>query len=282
MTEALLNNILQAGSSNFSQAKRKQSPNNSDKSFSETIQEINHQRQQTQRNSKKGSAAIKEQTSKMDNQEFLKKLKEILAKNNKEVPSELLSLLQGGSLSKQQEAMLGQLMLNLENNNLDISELKSLLEKNSNDLSAENSELLQLLAGDQDNQKSEIQSLDADDLEEIAARLEAGELNLSEKDSSELKKEIDRLAKALLTLKSDDKKSKQSLEQITGTEKIDNKLTELISALKESDFQAEDLAALTEQEEVKTPLLGKLLNSDNPDFAEFSQTLNSENADSLF
>jgi len=281
MTEALINNILQVSNNDFSPAKRRNHANNSGKSFSETIQEINQQRQRTQKNNK-SSNVVKEQTSSLDDQEFLKKLKEILAKNNKEVPSELLSLLQSGSLSKEQEAMLGKLMLNLKNNNLNISELKSLLEKNRENLSAEDSKLLQLLAENQENKNSKLQSLNADNLEKIAAMLAGGELQLTEKDDLKLKNEIDQLAQAISSFESDNKKSEKSLEQILETKKLDNKLAELISALKESDFKAQDLADLTEEEKGKNSLLGKLLSSDNVDFAEFSQNLNPENANSLF
>jgi len=281
MTEALINNILQVSNNDFSPAKRRNHANNSGKSFSETIQEINQQRQRTQKNNK-SSNVVKEQTSSLDDQEFLKKLKEILAKNNKEVPSELLSLLQSGSLSKEQEAMLGKLMLNLKNNNLNISELKSLLEKNRENLSAEDSKLLQLLAENQENKNSKLQSLNADNLEKIAAMLAGGELQLTEKDDLKLKNEIDQLAQAISSFESDNKKSEKSLEQILETKKLDNKLAELISALKESDFKAQDLADLPEEEKGKNSLLGKLLSSDNVDFAEFSQNLNPENANSLF
>ncbi|MFW5961773.1 MAG: hypothetical protein ACOCRV_02080, partial [bacterium] len=288
MTEALLNNVFQTTNQDFTQKKRNKAPNKSGKSFSETMKEINNRSQQTQKNTNKSSKVIKEQASTMDDQEFLKKLKKILAKNNREVPSELLSLLQGGSLSKQQEAMLGQLMLNLKNSKLDISELKSLLERNSEDLSAEdperdkNSEVLELFVDKEDNPKLEIQSLNTEDLEKIASKLEAGELKLTEEDSVKLKNEIDQLTEAILKLENNDESSEQSLEQILDTDKLDNKLAELISLIEDNDFQVEDLAVMSEQEEIKIPLLSKLMNMDASDFTEFSQALNLENDDSLF
>jgi flagellar hook-length control protein FliK len=281
MIEAVLNNAFQVSKNDFSPAQTKKPNFNSGKSFSDRMQEINQQKKRSQKNNK-SSSVIKEQTSRLDDQEFLEKLKEILAKKNKDVPSELLSLLQGGSLSKEQEAMLAKLMLNLKNSNLDISELKSLLEKNRDNLSAEDSKLQQLLAENQENENSKLQSLNADNLEKIAAMLAGGELQLTEKDNLKLKNEIDQLAQAISNFESDNKKSENSLEQILEAEKLDNKLAELISALKESDFKAQDLAALTEAEKGKNPLLGKLLSSDNADFAEFSQNLNPENANSLF
>ncbi|MFP4020060.1 MAG: flagellar hook-length control protein FliK [Halanaerobium sp.] len=288
MTEAILNNIFQAGSRDFRQPSKTKTADVNSKSFAEKLQEINQHRQQTQTKPDKSSKAIKEQSSTMDNQEFLKKLKDILSKNNKEVPSELISLLQGGSLSKQQEAMLGKLMLNLKNNDLDISELKSLLARNSDELSAEaietekTSELLQFLAGAEAEQLPQGQSIKADDLEKIASMLEAGELKLNEEDSLKLKDEIEQLAEVVLKLDSGNSNNQQILKQLQQTENLEDKLAELISLLKESDFQPENLEMISEEQEIKTPLLSELINSANPDFTKFSQNLNSENPDSLF
>jgi flagellar hook-length control protein FliK len=285
MTEALLNNILQVNKNDFSPAKRKKPANNSGKSFSETMQEINQRSQVQQKKSVENNSTVKRETSSLEDQEFMEKLKEILSKNNKEVPSELLSLLQGGSLSNQQKAMLEQLMLNLKNKNLDISDLKNLLAKNKESQSLENSELGQVFNQGKKAKNIELKSLNADQLDKLASLLESEDQVLSESESSKLKAELDQLAKLLINSNSNlnpEEDAAQNLEQILGTENPQEKLSELASILKMSDLNSEDLIEISEQKELKLPLLKEALDSGNLNFSEVNANLNSDNNSSLF
>ena len=285
MTEALLNNILQVSKNDFSPAKKNQPPvkkQNSRKSFSETMQEINQHRQRAQKNNK-SSKSIKEQTSSMDDQEFLRKLKKILAKNNKEVPAELLSLLQGGSLSKQQEAMLENLMLNLKNNNLDISDLKSILAKNNDSHKAGNSEELQFFNQKEASENHELMALNPDQLKKLAALLETGEQELTDVESSKLNSELDQLVKALTSSNSEAAENTEAkLKQILGNENLPTKLTELASVIEGSDLSSEDLTEISNQKDLKLPLLTQALASESINFSDLSDNLSSDNKSSLF
>ena len=285
MTEALLNNILQVSKNDFSPAKKNQPPvkkQNSRKSFSETMQEINQHRQRAQKNNK-SSKSVKEQTSSMDDQEFLRKLKKILAKNNKEVPAELLSLLQGGSLSKQQEAMLENLMLNLKNNNLDISDLKSILAKNNDSHKAGNSEELQFFNQKEASENHELMALNPDQLKKLAALLETGEQELTDVESSKLNSELDQLVKALTSSNSEAAENTEAkLKQILGNENLPTKLTELASVIEGSDLSSEDLTEISNQKDLKLPLLTQALASESINFSDLSDNLSSDNKSSLF
>ena len=194
MTEAVLNNIIQQSSNDFSKSKSSKNQNDSGKSFSETMNKIKNSSSKNVAEKVKSSTSDSSKVSKNDstlnNQEFLDKLKKILKKNNKEVPSELLSLLQGGSLSKEQEAMLEKMLLNLENSNIDIKQLKSLLEKNSSQFNSDKIGDAEAFKGD-----SDLSSLNAESLKKLAGLLENNEKILSDQNKSKLKSEIDQLTK---------------------------------------------------------------------------------------
>ncbi|MFW5898091.1 MAG: flagellar hook-length control protein FliK [Halanaerobium sp.] len=283
MTEALLNNILQAGNNKFEPAEKKKSATNKSRSFSETMQKINEQNKSSKKSELKNSDAVKEKSSSLSNQEFLAKLKKILSKNNKEVPSELLSLLQGGSLSKQQKAMLEQLMLNLKNNNLDISDLKSLLNKNSDNQRLEKAEENQIFNSEENSGNIKLKNIDVDDLEKVVKLLEKDGENLSQAESSQLKEEINKLAKILINANSETgEDAAKNLEQILRTENPGDKLGELVSTLKESNLSLDDLVETSEQKEPKMPLLAQALDSESLDFSDLTDTFSSENNSSLF
>ncbi|MFW6294936.1 MAG: flagellar hook-length control protein FliK [Halanaerobium sp.] len=283
MTEALLNNILQAGNNKFEPAEKKKSANNNSRSFSETMQKINEQNKSSKKSDLNNNDAVKEKSSSLSNQEFLAKLKKILSKNNKEVPSELLSLLQGGSLSKQQKAMLEQLMLNLKNNNLDISDLKSLLNKNSDNQRLEKAEENQIFNSEENSGNIKLKNIDVDDLEKVVKLLEKDGENLSQAESSQLKEEINKLAKILINANSETgEDAAKNLEQILRTENPGDKLGELVSTLKESNLSLDDLVETSEQKEPKMPLLAQALDSESLDFSDLTDTFSSENNSSLF
>lgn len=287
MTEAILNNILQTGNQDFSSPSKK-SRKSSSKSFSETMQKI----KQTPQKTKKESASISDR-------KFLAKLKKILKKNNKEVPQELLSLLQGGSLNTQQQSILEKLMLNLENNNLDLSKLRSLLGKNSSDLKVgnlkvenpkdENSSKIEQIFSSEDkvaNKNTEnlnLESLKLEDLRKLTSLLENKDQPLTEAENSKLKTEVDQLVKFLMNSNSEGtNKVQKNLEQILGTENLEAKLTELTSVLNESGFSFKDFAKITETKEVQLPLLNQALSSEGLDFSGLSEASNSETNSSLY
>lgn len=282
MTEAILNNMIQTSNQNFFPERKKNIPSGNSKSFSETMREINQRPQKTKDNSNRSSEAIREKGSRPDKEEFFKKLKEILKKDHKDVPAELLSLLQSGSLSKEQEALLGQLMLNLKNNNLNISELKSLLEKNSTDRSGKESNQLQLILENQtgEGEEIEVQSLNPEDLEKLSQLLDNGELKLSEAESSELINEIDSLQELLSNGAAD--KSENKLNQKAEVEELNESLADLISTLKSAELDEPALAEISGEIEADMPLLGKLLDSKNLDLSGLDNNFNSTAAESLF
>ncbi|TDO94462.1 flagellar hook-length control protein FliK [Halanaerobium saccharolyticum] len=282
MTEALLNNILQVSKNDFSPAKRKQIPGNSSRSFSETMQEINQRNQSSQKSNLENDDSVKDKSSSLSDQEFLSKLKKILSKNNKEVPAELLALLQGVSLSSQQKAMLEQLMLNLQNNNLDVSDLKSLLAKNSNDQNTVSAEETHLFNQDGKSENPESMTLNPGRLEKLASLLETGDQKLTGVENSKLKAELDQLAKMLINSNSGKFKNPEAkLQQILGTENLPKKLTELASLFKKSDLSLEDLTAVSEQKDLKLPLLSQALASENLNFSELGETFNLEDKSSI-
>ena len=285
MTEATIDNIFQTVNQDFSTSENNKSQNNSTRSFSETMKKINQSRQKSKKSvDKKGGKTVKEKLSSLSNQEFLAKLKKILNKNKKEeVPSELFALLEGGSLNSQQQAMLEKMMLNLKNNNLDISKLKSLLVKNSDDLGAENSDKLQFLGQEKKGENLDLKSLSADQLEKLSALLETEDQSLTQADSSKLNTELDQLAKILMNSNSgDSKKVQKNLEQLLGAEEVQAKLAELTSTLKENNFNSEDFAKITEEQKVQFPLLKKALVSESLDFGNLEATFNPENNSSIF
>jgi len=269
MTEALLNNVLQVNKNDFSPAQIKKPKVNSGKSFSETMQEINQRSQKQQK------------SSSLSEQDFMAKLKEILSKNKKEVPSELLSLLQGGNLSSQQKAVLEKMMLNLKNSNLDISDLKKILAKNSDSAKRGSLEQIQLSNQEEKTADLDFEALNAEKLNEIAALLEAKDQTASE--SSDLKAEIDQLVEILIDSSSKSAGAKeQNLEQILGTENLQSKLRDLASILKTSEWNAEDLNEIAEQKGAELPLLTQAIESDNLNFSDLSTNLSSDSESSLF
>ena len=279
MTEALLNSVLQVNKNSFSPAKTKKSAVNSGKSFSKTMQEINQRSQRQQKKTVENNSSRPDKSSSLSEQDFMEKLKEILSKNKKEVPSELLSLLQGGSLSSQQKAVLEKLMLNLKNSNLDISDLKNILAKNSNSKKTDAAEDLQIFNQTENTDDLDTAALNAEKLTELAALLENGESALNESERSNLKAEIDQLGELLAdsTLNPGDEQN-----QILETEKLQTKLNDLAAVLKSGDFSAQDLKDISEQKGLKLPLLAKALDSGKLNFSELNDNLSSGNSSSLF
>jgi flagellar hook-length control protein FliK len=269
MIEAVLNNMIQTSNQNYFPEK-KNTPSGNLKSFSETMREINQRSQKSKDNSSRSSEAEREKSSTLDREEFLKKLKEVLNKDQKDVPAELLSMLQSGSLSKEQEALLGKLMLNLKNNKLNISDLKSLLEKNRTDLLAEN----------QSETGTEFEVLNPEDLEKFSQLLAKDELRLSEAESAELLGEVNRLQELLANGAAD--KTGIELNQKSEAKGLNESLADLISTLKSAELDKAELAKISEQVEANMPLLSQLPGSESLDFSALNNDFNTPAADSLF
>ena len=269
MTEAVLNNMIQTSNQNYFPEK-KNIPSGNSKSFSETMRKINQRSEKTKIGSNRSSEDVREKSFTLDKEEFFKKLKEVLNKDHKDVPAELLSMLQSGVLSKEQEAVLGKLMLNLKNNKLNISDLKSLLEKNRTDLSAEN----------QSEAEIEFEVLNPADLERVSQLLAKEELRLSEVESAELLGEVNRLQELLADGAAD--KAGIELDKKSEAEDLNKSLADLISTLKSAELDEAALAKISEQAEANMPLLSQLTGSESLDFSALDTDFNSSAADSLF
>lgn len=268
MTEALLNNIIQQSSNKLSKSKnskaKSKKKNTSGSSFSETMNKIKNSSKNAAKkvkNSTSDSSKVSNNDSTLDNQEFLEKLKKILKKNNKEVPSELLSLLQGGSLSKEQEAMLEKMLLNLENSNIDIKQLKSLLEKNSSQFNFDKIEDAEILKskGKGLKEKADLSSLNAESLKKLAELLENNKKILSDQSKSKLKSEVDQLTKILMNSTQAD----QKLTEVLESSSLEEKLGKLASALKNNSLKASDLKEVTQKQNLEVPELKSLFKSEN-------------------
>lgn len=271
MSEIVLNNLLEKKSYDFSNQAKTKGLKEKTKNFAQTMQKIK------KKNSQKNISKQIEETP-LNQKEFLAKLKEILRKNNKEVPSELLSLLEGGSLNKQQQAMLESLMLNLKNNNLDISELKSLLAKNNNQETIAVDQNSETLNQTESGIEFKVEDLDPAKLEKLESLLENDKQLLSQNEISNLKSEIDQLAQILMSSDSENPNNvEKNQTDILAADNLVTKLKELSTALSESEFSSEDLANNSELKELKLPTLAKLFNSDN-----LETTLNPENESSIF
>lgn len=267
MTEMVFNNILESKSYDFKQASPKESTALKDgKSFAETMAEIKEQ-QKLKKVTKKNTKTEEKSTS-LKNEDFLAKLKEIMKKNKKEIPAELMSLLQGGSLNNQQKAMLESLMLNLKNNKLNISDLKSLLAKNS-ESENDNLQVIESLNSVDAENEIELKDLDADSLEKLASFLADPEKNLSQANKSKLKSELDQLSSLLVNSNSE---LAEAGEQVLKAQTAEAKLTELAGLLKDDKLDLEHLSQISEQKDLKTPVLAELFAS------QHSTNSNPENA----
>ncbi|MGM0548787.1 MAG: hypothetical protein ACQER0_05880, partial [Bacillota bacterium] len=277
MTEMVLNNILESKSYDFNQASPKESTAVKDgKSFAETMAEIKEQ-QKLKKVTKKGTK-IEEKSTSLKNEDFLAKLKEIMKKNKKEIPAELMSLLQGGSLNNQQKAMLESLMLNLKNNKLNISDLESLLAQNS-ESENDNLQVIESLNSVDSENEIELQDLDADSLEKLASFLADPEKNLSQANKSKLKSELDKLSSLLVNSNSE---LAEAGEQVLKAQTAEAKLTELAGLLKDDKLDLEHLSQILEQEDLKTPVLAELFASQHSTNSNPESALNKGVENTLF
>lgn len=179
-----------------------------------------------------------------------------------------MSLLQGGSLNNQQKAMLESLMLNLKNNKLNISDLKSLLAKNS-ESENDNLQVIESLNSVDAENEIELKDLDADSLEKLASFLADPEKNLSQANKSKLKSELDQLSSLLVNSNSE---LAEAGEQVLKAQTAEAKLTELAGLLKDDKLDLEHLSQISEQKDLKTPVLAELFAS------QHSTNSNPENA----
>lgn len=290
MTEAILNNVIQMANNDLLSVTKQKAPGNIDsteqntgKSFSETMQQINQQKQKPVKKSRQNDVENNNSDAKSSNsmseQEFLAKLKEILSKNNKEVPSELLSLLQGGSLNKQQQAMLESLMLNLKNNKLNISELKSLLAKNSKSQGKDDSEQLEFFKDLEAGNELRFVDLNADNLEKLASLLAASKKDLTAANNSKLKSELDQLTKLLVNSNSE---LAAAGEKVLEAQTAEAKLTELAGLLKDNKLEADLSNQISEQKDLKTPVLAELFAGQKSPYINLENALDNGSENTLF
>lgn len=280
MTEAIVNNIIQSSNKDFFSPGKENLESGHSKSFAKTMREINSQPQKRKTYSAREPISSQNKKAKLDEKGFFKKLKKVLQKDSTKVPSELLSMLQNVNLNREQRAMLGQLMLNLQNNNLSISDLKSLLKKNSNRLNLEESSLQYLFNETEGNKELSFQSLNIEDLEKLSYLMKNGIVKLSEKENSELKSEINKLSQILSNL--DSRKLKSNLNQTKAADNADSSLEHLISVLKSVDLESDSLGQISRLENLETPVLSSLLDQDNSALSESVNMVTSGDGESLF
>lgn len=278
MTEVVLNNILASKSPDFNKTSPRETASVKDsKSFAETMAEFKQQ-QKAEKTVKNDTKSQAKATNSLDQEDFLAKLKEIMKKNKKEIPAELMSLLQGGSLNNQQKAMLESLMLNLKNNKLNIADLKSLLAKNSESKNNKLQVIESLKSVDSENQ-IELKGLDADSLEKLASLLAGSEKNLSEENKSKLKSELNQLTKLLVSSNSE---LAEAGKQVLEAQTAEAKLTELAVILKDNKLEADLSNQISEQKDLKTPVLAQLLAGQKSTYINLENALDNGSENTLF
>lgn len=278
MTEVVLNNILASKSPDFNKTSPRETASVKDsKSFAETMAEFKQQ-QKAEKTVKNDTKSQAKATNSLDQEDFLAKLKEIMKKNKKEIPAELMSLLQGGSLNNQQKAMLESLMLNLKNNKLNIADLKSLLAKNSESKNNKLQVIESLKSVDSENQ-IELKGLDADSLEKLASLLAGSEKNLSEENKSKLKSELNQLTKLLVSSNSE---LAEAGKQVLEAQTAEAKLTELAVILKDNKLEADLSNQISEQKDLKTPVLAQLLAGQKSTYINLGNALDNGSENTLF
>src|SRR6056297_1042439 len=263
MTENVMIDMIQQKPGSFSEVKKKKTYQNHDKSFADTIKEINTVK--SDRREKSLPDNEKDQkldNQKLDNQELLDKLKKTLSKNRDKAASELISLLQGGSLNRQQKIMLQNLLSKIEKSSTNLSEFKSLLQKNSADHTKN--------SGFPKKYFSENEVMDTKDLKKIASLLEDNKITLKEKQQSLLKNELDNFME--MVLNSSDKNS----AEILNTETLELKIQKLISLFDKGKIDPTNLETLLKREDIELPVMQKLKSVSSKDTL-FSDSLSESN-----
>jgi len=258
MTENVMIDMIQQKPGSFSEVKKKKTYQNYDKSFADTIKEINT----VKSDRREKSLPDNEKDQKLDNQELLDKLKKILSKNRDKAASELISLLQGGSLNRQQKIMLQNLLSKIEKSSTNLSEFKSLLQKNSADHTKN--------SGFPKKYFSENEVMDTKDLKKIASLLEDNKITLKEKQQSLLKNELDNFME--MVLNSSDKNS----AEILNTETLELKIQKLISLFDKGKIDPNNLETLLKREDIELPVMQKLKSVSSKDTL-FSDSLSESN-----
>ncbi|MGM0602284.1 MAG: flagellar hook-length control protein FliK [Bacillota bacterium] len=254
MTENVPVNMVQQSSNSFSSVKKEKNHRKPDKSFAETVREVNTPKPDRREKSPPDSG----KNQKLNNQEFLDKLKKILSKNRDKTASELIALMQSGSLSEQQKIMMQNLLSELQNNNLNLSELKSLLHKNSTDHA--NSNMIK------EEYFSRDRMLNFKDLEKIASLLENNKITLTEKQQSVLKNELDRFAEMISS------NFDNNSDDIMNAETAELKLEKLITLFKKDEIDPTNLETLLKKEDSELHLMQKLKSMGSSDVA-FSDSI---------
>ncbi|RCW47689.1 MULTISPECIES: flagellar hook-length control protein FliK [unclassified Halanaerobium] len=247
MTEHVLINMIQQKPGSFSEVKKKKTYQNADKSFADIIKGINKAKSDRSGKSPPDNEKNKKLNNQklINNQEFLDKLEKILSKNSDKTASELFSLLQGGSLNRQQEIVLQNLLSKIENSSTNLSEIKSLLQENSAVCMQETSVFNKKYSSDD-------KVLDIKGLKQIESLLEENKITLTEKQQSVLKNELDSFAEVVLN------NSDKNYAEILDAETLKSKIHKLISLSDKGKIDSTNLEDLLKREDSKLPLLQKL------------------------
>lgn len=262
MHEVVLNNnnLIQQNKGNLFQTRNSVRNESNKKSFFERMEELK-ENNKVKRKKKDLSAETTNPVKKdapLSEKEFLAKLKEILAKNKKEIPAELLTLLQGGSLTKQQEIMLGQMISNLQNQNLKVSDLKSLVGRNAEKFKKANLNSKEEAFFDS---KNNFEELNSQKLRKIADYLKDQREFLKQKETTALEAELNQLAKSLLESDSLTEAENSRLKAFLKTENLNLKLNEFAVISDDSELITEKLNQLFSTDKKALPLLAELNHS---------------------
>ena len=266
MTDAVLMNVVQQKPADYS-VKHKQRDTAEKGDFAKTLENINRNNSKKQSRIDGSSEKSNSTKDKLTDDEFLDKLDKIISKNKDEIPSELLSLLNGGSLTDQQTAMLEKIMVNLKNKNLNITQLKTILEQNSDAINLEN-----FNTANSDSKLNALSEIDSSKLSQIASALEADETLLSKSEKEIVAKEIDQIAGLLLNRgEAVDQNTKNTLKGILDSNNLANKLGKLGDLIDSTAFSELNL----DKKISDSSLLKKMVSSVDTDFSSLDN-VNSE------
>lgn len=216
MTEAVLIKAVQQKANSFSKLKQNKQNSADKRTFAEELNNIT--KNQANHNSSSAETSAQE---KISNKDYLQRLKKITSKNKEEIPSELLAFLNSGNLTDQQTAALEKLMVNLNNKNLDISELKNIINADgkifNSELKALNSENFKRTNSDEK-------------LSQIFSKLNSDHTLLSRSEKEILAKELSQTANFLLSrTEAVDGEAENYLKGILESDNLSNKLDKLES-----------------------------------------------------
>ncbi len=268
MTDAVLMNVVQQKANDYSKLKQNRRSTAEKGDFAKTLENINRNNSKKQSRIDSSAEKSKSTKEKITDDEFLDKLEKIISKNKDEIPSELLSLLNSGSLNDQQTAMLEKIMINLKNNNLNITQLKTILEQNNDAINLEN-----FNTANSDSKLNTLSEINSGKLSQIASALEADETLLSKAEKEIVAKEINYIADFLLNRgEAVEQNTKNTLKGILASNDLANKMVKLGDLIDSNAFSELNL----DKKISDSSLLKKIMSSTATDFSSLDNVNSKE------